>query len=298
MRPFAGYAAYNLPFQQLGEDMIAIRRRPAVSLLMLGFFSLASLVVRAEESQAQDDRLKETIAGDHRPAENKARDKYRNPYETLTFFGIRPDMTVVEIYPGQGWYTEILAPYLKGSGTLYAAEHPGDPSYEAVQRSLAAFEKKVKDAPELYGEVKRTKLTKDGDIAPPESADLVVTFRNVHSWMGSGTENEAFATMFRALKPGGVLGVVQHRGVPNVKQDPKAGTGYVNEDSVIELAKKAGFELEEKSEINANPKDTKDYPKGVWTLPPSLRLGDEDREKYLAIGESDRMTLKFVKPAG
>ncbi len=152
MRPFAGYAAYNLPFQQLGEDMIAIRRSPNLLLLMLGFFTLASLVARAEESQAQDDRLKNIIAGDHRPAENKARDKYRNPYETLTFFGIRPDMTVVEIYPGQGWYTEILAPYLKGSGTLYAAEHPGDPSYEAVQRSLAAFEKKVKDAPELYGD--------------------------------------------------------------------------------------------------------------------------------------------------
>ncbi|MEX2167316.1 MAG: methyltransferase [Methyloceanibacter sp.] len=277
--------------------MIAIRKSPALLLLMLGFFALGSHLARAEETPAQDDRLKEIIAGDHRSAENRARDQYRHPLETLTFFGITPDMTVVEIYPGRGWYTEILAPYLKGSGTLYAAEHPGDPSYEAVQRSLEAFDQKVKDAPELYGEVKRTKLTKDGDIAPPESADLVVTFRNTHSWMGAGTENEAFAAMFRALKPGGVLGLAQHRGDPNVKQDPKAGSGYVNEDYVIELAKKAGFELAEKSEINANPKDTKDYPKGVWTLPPSLRLGDEDREKYLAIGESDRMTLKFVKPA-
>jgi predicted methyltransferase len=277
--------------------MIAIRMSPALLLLMLGFFALASHLARAEETPAQDDRLTEIIAGDHRSAENKARDQYRHPYETLTFFGIRPDLTVVEIYPGRGWYTEILAPYLKGSGTLYAAEHPGDPSYEAVQRSLAAFDEKVKAAPELYGEVKRTKLTEDGDIAPPGSADLVVTFRNVHSWMGAGTEDEAFAAMFKALKPGGVLGVVQHRGNPDVKQDPKAGSGYVNEDYVIELAKKAGFELAEKSEINANPKDTKDYPKGVWTLPPSLRLGDEDREKYLDIGESDRMTLKFVKPA-
>lgn len=278
--------------------MIAIRRSPTVFLLMLGFFTLASLVARAEEPQAQDDRLKEIVAGDHRSEENKARDQYRHPLETLTFFGIRPDMTVVEIYPGRGWYTEILAPYLKDSGTLYAAEHPGDPSYEAVQRSLEAFEQKVKDSPELYGEVQRTKLTKDGDIAPPGSADLVVTFRNVHSWMGSATENEAFAAMFKALKPGGVLGVVQHRGDPNVAQDPKAGLGYVNEGYVIELAKKAGFELVEKSEINANPKDMKDYPDGVWTLPPSLRLGDKDREKYLAIGESDRMTLNFVKPAG
>jgi len=277
--------------------MIAIRKSPALLLLMLGFFALASLLSHTEETQAQDDRLKEIIAGDHRSAENRARDQYRHPLETLTFFGIRPDMTVVEIYPGRGWYTEVLAPYLKGSGTFYAAEHPGDPSYEAVQRSLEAFDQKVKDAPELYGEVKRTKLTKDGDIAPPGSADLVVTFRNMHSWMGAGTEDEAFAAMFRALKPGGVLGLVQHRGDPSVKQDPKAGSGYVNEDYVIALAKKAGFELAEKSEINANPKDTKDYPKGVWTLPPSLRLGDEDREKYLAIGESDRMTLKFVKPA-
>jgi predicted methyltransferase len=277
--------------------MITIRKSHVLLLPMLGFFALASFAARAEETPAQDDRLKEVIAGDQRSTENRARDEYRHPHETLTFFGIRPDMTVVEIYPGRGWYTEVLAPYLKGSGTFYAAEHPGDPSYEAVQRSLEAFDQKVKDAPELYGEVKRTKLTKDGDIAPPESVDLVVTFRNTHSWMGSGTENEAFAAMFRALKPGGVLGLVQHRGDPNVKQDPKAGSGYVNEAYVIELAKKAGFELAEKSEINANPKDTKDYPKGVWTLPPSLRLGDEDREKYLAIGESDRMTLKFVKPA-
>jgi predicted methyltransferase len=277
--------------------MIAIRKSPACLLLTLGFFALASLVARAEETPAQDERLKVVIAGNHRSAENKARDQYRHPLETLTFFGIRPDMTVVEIYPGRGWYTEILAPYLKGNGTLYAAEHPGDPSYAAVQRSLEAFDQKVKDAPELYGEIKRTKLMKDGDIAPPNSADLVVTFRNVHSWMGAGTENEAFAAMFRALKPGGVLGLVQHRGDPKVAQDPKAATGYVTEDHVIALAKEAGFELAEKSEINANPKDTKDYAKGVWTLPPSLRLGDEDREKYSAIGESDRMTLKFVKPA-
>ena len=283
-------------FNSFEEDMIAIRKSPTLLLLMLGLFVVAPRLTQAEATLAQDVRLKEIIAGDHRSAENKARDQYRNPLETLTFFGIRPDMTVVEIYPGRGWYTEVLAPYLKGSGTLYAAEHPGDPSYAAVQESLKAFDQKVKAAPELYGEVKRTKLTKDGDIAPPGSADLVVTFRNVHSWIGSGTANESFAAMFRALKPGGVLGLVQHRGDPNVKHDPKAGSGYVTEDYVIELAKKAGFELAEKSEINANPKDTKDYAKGVWTLPPSLRLGDEDRDKYLAIGESDRMTLKFVKP--
>jgi predicted methyltransferase len=278
--------------------MTAIRKNSAFSLLLLGCFALTlASPAHAEQTPANSDRLKEIAAGDHRSAENKARDQYRHPVETLTFFGIRPDMTVVEIYPGRGWYTEILAPYLKDSGTLYAAEAPGEPSYEAARRSLEALNQKLKDAPELYGEVKRTKLGKDEDIAPPGSADLVVTFRNVHSWMGSGSADDAFAAMFKALKPGGVLGVVQHRGNPSVTQDPKAGKGYVNEDYVIELAKKAGFELADKSEINANPKDTKDYAKGVWTLPPSLRLGDEDREKYLAIGESDRMTLKFVKPA-
>ena len=277
--------------------MISARTRPLFLSLVVGCLALAPLSVRAEQSPAQDDRLKEAISGDHRPVENKARDAYRRPYETLTFFGIRPDMTVVEIYPGRGWYTEILAPYLREDGMLYAAEHPGDPSYAAVQSSLEAFDRKLKDSPEIYGQVKRTKVTEDGDIAPPGSADLVVTFRNLHSFMRAGTEEASFAAMFKALKPGGVLGVVQHRGDPAVKQDPKAGTGYVNEDYVIALAKNAGFELAERSEINANPKDMKDYPKGVWTLPPSLRLDDEDRDKYIEIGESDRMTLKFVKPA-
>lgn len=276
--------------------MISGRTRTALLSLIAGCLALVSAGASAEQSPAQDERLKEVIAGDHRSADNAARDAYRHPYETLTFFGIRPDMTVVEIYPGRGWYTEILAPYLKDNGTLYAAEAPSDPSYEALQRSLEAFDQKLKDSPELYGEVKRTTVTKDGDIAPPESSDLIVTFRNTHSFMRAGTEDASFAAMYKALKPGGVLGVVQHRGDPNVKQDPKAATGYVNEDYVIALAENAGFELAGKSEINANPKDTKDYPKGVWTLPPSFRLGDEDRDKYAAIGESDRMTLKFVKP--
>lgn len=277
--------------------MSSVRTRPVFVSLIAGCLALVSVGAHAEQSPAQDDRLKEVIAGDHRSADNAARDAYRHPYETLTFFGIRPDMTVVEIYPGRGWYTEILAPYLKDSGTLYAAEAPADPSYEALQRSLDAFDQKLKDAPDLYGQVKRTTVTETGGIAPPESADLIVTFRNTHSFMRAGTADASFAAMYKALKPGGVLGVVQHRGDPSVEQDPKAATGYVNEDYVIALAENAGFELAGKSEINANPKDTKDYAKGVWTLPPSFRLGDEDREKYAAIGESDRMTLKFVKPA-
>lgn len=258
--------------------MIALRTRPALLLPMLGFFALAPLAAHAEEMPAQDDHLKEVVAGDHRSEKNKARDTYRNPVETLTFFGIKPDMTVVEIYPGRGWYTEILAPYLKDSGTFYAAQRPSDPSYGPGQRAVEAFDQKMKDAPELYGNVKHTTLTNEGDMELSEPADLVLTFRNTHSLMRRDAENEAFAGMFKALKPGGVLGVVQHRGDPNVKQDPKGGKGYVNEDYVIEIAEKAGFKLAEKSEINANPKDTKDYAKGVWTLPPSFRLGDEDRE--------------------
>jgi predicted methyltransferase len=277
--------------------MIVPRKSPTLLLLTLGLSFAALRLAHAETTPAPDQRLKEVIDGDHRSAENKARDKYRHPYETLTFFGITPDMTVVEIYPGRGWYTQILAPYLKGSGTLYVAEPPANPSSEEGQQSRAAFDDMINSAPELYGEVKRTKLNKSDDIAPPGSADLVVTFRNVHNWMGAGTADDVFAAMFKALKPGGVLGLVEHRGNPKVPQDPKGGKGYVNEDYVIALAEKAGFRLVEKSEINANPKDTKDYPKGVWTLPPSLRLGDEDRDKYLAIGESDRMTLKFIKPA-
>jgi predicted methyltransferase len=242
---------------------------------------------------AQDDAgdaLKQAVTASTRRPEDAARDKYRHPVETLTFFGLKPDMTVVEIWPGGGWYTDILAPYLHDHGKLYAAISSGE--------NAAEYKKKLADAPTRFGKVIVTQLDPPDkmQIAPAGSADMVVTFRNVHNWMRGGNGEAVFKAMYAALKPGGVLGVEEHRGDPSKPQDPKASSGYVREDSVIKLAEEAGFILAGKSDINANPKDTKDYPKGVWTLPPSLTMKDVDKAKYLAIGESDRMTLKFIKP--
>lgn len=234
--------------------------------------------------------LKAILASPHRSPQNRARDRDRHPLETLLWFGIKPDMTVVEISPGAGWYTEILAPFLKPHGKLYDAVGSGEPARRFRQR-LAAD-------PALYGKVIVTELVppEKTRIAPAGTADMVLTFRNVHNWINGGYAEEVFKAMYQALKPGGMLGLVEHRANPALPQDPKAGSGYVREDYVIKLANAAGFQLVGRSEINANPRDTKDYPGGVWTLPPTLRLKERDREKYLAIGESDRMTLKFVKP--
>ncbi len=268
---------------------------------VLGCLVLLALAPPARAQGAGDQadaRLAAAIAGDHREPANRARDVYRHPYETLTFFGIRPDMTVVEIWPGRGWYTEILAPYLKGSGRYYAASWDRESDSDFVQRALEAYDEKLAARPDLYGEVVVTELSRSKTrIAPPASADLVLTFRNVHNWMKRGYERAIFEAMFEALKPGGRLGLVEHRGDPEVWQDPQALSGYVNQDYAVELAERVGFRLVASSEINANPKDTKDYPEGVWTLPPTLRLKEQDRDTYLAIGESDRMTLLFQKPS-
>jgi predicted methyltransferase len=249
-------------------------------------------------TDATEAALKNVAAGKHRSDANKARDPHRHPVETLSFFGIRDDMTVVEIFPSAGWYTEILAPFLKEKGTFYAAGLDPESSSEFARRSARAFRDKLDANPELYGKVKVTVLAPPDKtaIAPPGSADLVLTFRNIHNWMDAGNADQVFAAMYKALKPGGVLGVVEHRGDPKVPQDPKAESGYVNQDYAIKLAEKAGFRLVAASEINANPKDTKDHPRGVWTLPPNLAMKEQDRDKYRAIGESDRFTLKFVKP--
>lgn len=243
--------------------------------------------------------LEAILAGDHRSDGNSDRDASRHPKETLGFFGLEPDMTVVEIWPGGGWYLEVIAPYVNAGGKYYAAGFDRDSTSEYVKGNLQKLEAKLAARPDLYSGVVVTELAKGKlEIAPESSADMVLTFRNVHNWMDGETDFPAqvFSAMFRALKPGGVLGVVEHRGAADQPQDPKAESGYVTEKVVIDLAEAAGFQLADRSEINANPLDTKDYSGGVWTLPPSLRLGDVDREKYAAIGESDRMTLKFVKP--
>lgn len=243
--------------------------------------------------------LADIADGDHRSDASRARNRYRRPVETLEFIGIKPDMTVVEISPGAGgWYTEILAPYLKDNGKLYAASYDPDSEITYFSSNAERFNQKLAADPDSYSKVEVTVFDPPLllDIAPPGSADMVLTFRNVHNWMREGVAREALVGMHAALKPGGILGVVEHRADPGKEQDPEAVSGYVRQDYFIELAESAGFEFVESSEINANSKDSSDHPKGVWTLPPSLRLKEIDRDKYLAIGESDRMTLKFRKP--
>lgn len=252
---------------------------------------------------AAADPLSAALSGDHRSAENRARDAWRHPQETLAFFGVKPDSTVIEITPGGGWYTEILAPALKDGGTLVAAIiDPASASNERAQayytRSNTEFRGKLDAAPDTYGNVEIREFSlSEPRFGEDGSADLVLTFRNVHNWAGSGSAAGMFQGFFDVLKPGGTLGVVEHRAKPDSAAAKDEGSGYMTEDAVIALATAAGFELAEKSEINANPADTGDHPNGVWTLPPSLRVPEgDDPEPYKAIGESDRMTLKFVKP--
>lgn len=253
----------------------------------------------AETDAATRTALVELIASDHRSDANAARDGWRNPLETLTFFGIRQDMTVVEMWPGSGrYYTELVAPLLKDNGVYFAANFDiNEKSFEAA-RSIKYFADKNAERPDLYGNMIVTAFSDTVQtIAPPDSADMVLTFRNIHNFTINGYVEDFFAAMYRALKPGGVLGVVEHRGNPEVPQDPRGMNGYINQDYAIRLAEAAGFVFEASTEINANPKDIKDYPEGVWTLPPTSRLKESpDAETYLAIGESDRMTLRFRKP--
>jgi predicted methyltransferase len=265
---------------------------------MVLFLAVAAATTGA--TAATPDPLAAAIASPTRTAKFVARDRYRHPLETLRFFGLRPEQTVVEIWPGRGWYMEILAPYLHDRGKYYAAVAAPDAADASTEDKddAAAVRKRIADDPAHYGKVIVTELHPPQliEICPPGTADVVLTFRNVHNWMDAGTQQAQFDTFFKALKPGGVLGVVEHRAKPGTSLEETRKSGYVDEGYVKKLAATAGFRLEAESPINNNPKDTKDYPKGVWTLPPTLTLGDQDRAKYLAIGESDRMTLKFVKP--
>ena len=260
--------------------------------------ALAAVVPATAADTAQ--RLDEVLAGAHRDAKNAARDEYRHPKETLLFFGIRPDMTVVEVWPSAGWWTEILAPLLKDEGKYYAAwfatEWKNTPDF--LKEREKGFDAMLAAKPELYGKVIKTKLLAPDyvDIAPKGSADMVLTFLNVHNWAKAGNADAMFKAFYDALKPGGILGVKDHRAKPGTPFKQQIDSGYMTEEYVVAAAEKAGFKFVAKSEVNANPKDSTDHPAGVWTLPPTLRLGEKDREKYLAIGESDRMTLKFVKP--
>jgi predicted methyltransferase len=273
-----------------------IRRLAAATMFAIAvsvglYFGLSLGQSFAAALQQPDPALAAIIDGPQRSDANKARDRYRHPLEVLTFFGVKADSNVIEIVPGKaGYWAEILAPYLKDRGHYTAADDP--------ERDIAPLKARIAASPELYGKTIITEFTGgDQEIAPPGSADFVLTFRNVHNWMRAGTADAAIHAFYKALKPGGVLGVEEHRGRPDEPQDPQAKSGYVRQDYAIALAKKAGFKLIGSSEVNANPKDTKDYPEGVWTLSPTYRLKDQDREKYSAIGESDRFVLKFAKPS-
>lgn len=252
------------------------------SKFWIGALLLTSLILAHGSAWASDQKgLQQALNGEHRPAEDKARDQYRHPLETLTFFGVEKDATVVESWPGGGWYTQVLAPYLKDEGRLIAAEHRPRDSYHQM---LAAN-------PGVYGDVVKVDLSAGEALAEPGSVDAVLDFRNAHNWIRNSSASETLLKAWhKALKTDGIVGIVDHR-----QDEGNEIRGYITEQAVIDTMDKHGFKLLGRSEINANPNDTKNHPSGVWTLPPTLTLGEQDREKYLAIGESDRMTLMFGK---
>ncbi len=251
--------------------------------------------VPAGAAMPPDPALVSAVASPARSPNAVARDSARHPVEELTFFGLKPTMTVVELWPGGGYWTDILGPYLARGGRYYVAlPAPGNAEEdEGVKR----YHARIAAEKDRLGSLHQTVLGSGHyDIAPPASADLVLTFRNLHNWMEDGYADEALAAAFKALKPGGVLGIEEHRGRNDQPQDPKAKSGYVREDYAKALAKKAGFEFVASSEVNANPRDTKDWIDGVWTLPPTLSQGDKDRARYVAVGEADNFVLMFRKP--
>jgi predicted methyltransferase len=259
-------------------------------------FTIPALTAPAPSlAAAVDPALAAAIANPARSANFVSRDAARHPADELTFMGIKPSMTVVELWPGGGYWTEILGAYLAPQGHYYLAiESSGDAEEDA---STAKLRSRIAAQGDRFGKINETVLgPKQFDIAPAGSADLVLTFRNLHNWMDGGYADQVIAACFKALKPGGILGIEEHRGRNDKPQDPKAKDGYVRQDYTIALMKKAGFKVLASSEVNANPKDTKDWVDGVWTLPPTLSQKDKDREKYLAIGEADNFVMTFQKP--
>ncbi len=265
--------------------------------------ALFSAAAPAEIPSAPD--LSALAEHSFRSAEDRARNKYRHPVETLTFFGIKPNMSVLEIWPARGWYTEILAPYLKDQGQLSIANFRADDGTLQDERKLfwsrisERLSQRILKHKDYFGTIKQTEFDPPAYmyLGQPQEYDLVLSFRNAHIWNEQGYLLDVFRAVFDVLKPGGVFGIVEHRASRVSEISSSAVEGYLDESYVIAVAEQAGFQLQAKSEINANPKDSKDYPKGVYALPPTLAMGAVDREKYLAIGESDRMTLKFVKVA-
>jgi predicted methyltransferase len=266
----------------------------SVTSLFAAVLAVVSSV--AASAASVDPALTAAIASNQRTESFVARDAARHPAEELTFFGIKSDSNVVELWPGGGYWTEILAPYLAAHGHYTAALPPTKDNGED-STTVAQWRSRVAAQAARFGSIHDSTLGAGHfDIAPAGSADFVLTFRNLHNWMEGGYAPDALAACFRALKPGGILGIEDHRGRNDQPQDPQAKSGYVRQDYAITLVKQAGFEFVASSEIDANPKDTKDYAKGVWTLPPTLAMGDQDRAKYVAIGEADNFVLKFRKP--
>lgn len=274
--------------------------KKTILLLLSATILFSSQLIRAMDAELIG-KVETAMHGDHRSDKNKARNQYRHPVGTLAFFGLKPDMTVLEIAPGGGWYTEIIAPAMRDSGVYVAGSYDvqieGQPKYRYRQHQ--ALLSQITDQPNLYGQIEVAAYSPPESRALGEenSVDMVLTFRSSHGWVREGMIDGVYADFFKVVKPGGTLGVVQHRAPANSDHVAWAKKGYVAESRVIEAAEKAGFVLDGKSEINANAKDLKDHDEGVWRLPPTLSLGDENRDKYLAIGESDRMTLRFKKPA-
>ncbi|MDB5661678.1 MAG: methyltransferase-like protein [Sphingomonas bacterium] len=266
-----------------------------LACLLLASATPAAAAVQSKGSAtAVSPAIAAAVADPRRAANKRARDTFRHPAETLAFFGVKPDMTVVEIWPESGWYAEILAPLLRDKGRYIAAAQPAGRGRQATEATFAADPARFDKAVLTSFDPKAPST-----IAPAASADMVLTFRNVHNFLtaGDAAAARAFKDFYAALKPGGVLGVVDHRLPEGRPAAQERESGYIKRSTILRLAKAAGFRLAGESQVNANPKDSADWPKGVWTLPPVLRLGEEDRARYVAIGESDRMTLKFVKPA-